>query len=55
MCFVIAVLLGVFAFNLFTAGHTAAALLCAAGAVGFIALMIRNILKTKRDREQHDH
>jgi hypothetical protein len=52
MCFVIAVISAIFAFNLMAAGHPGAAFAAGAVALLFAVLMVRNILKTKKERNK---
>ena len=52
MCFVLAVILGVFAYSLLVAGKTVLGLFAAVGSIAFFILMVRNIIKTKRNREK---
>lgn len=54
MCFIIAVIASVFAFNFYMAGNILGAIGSAVTALFFIALMIRNILKVKKIREKKD-
>jgi len=52
MCIVIAVILAIFSFNAFMADNLTLGILTALGSVGFIILMIRNILHVKKMKEK---
>jgi hypothetical protein len=52
MCLVIAVISAIFAFNLLSAGHHGAAFAAGAVALLFTVLMVRNILRTKKERNE---
>ena len=52
MCLVIALVSAIFAFNLLAAGHHAAAFAAGTVALLFAGLMVRNILRTKRERNK---
>ncbi len=57
MCLVIAIILGVVAFNAYNAGELVTATLSAAVAAAFLALMVRNIrhlIKLKREGKTTD-
>jgi len=51
MCLIIAVVLGVFAFNAFSSGNLMVGIFSVAASIFFIALMVRNILLVKKERE----
>lgn len=55
MCLVIAVILAIFALNVFMAGDLLLALLALAGSLFFSYLMVRNIRYVKRLREDKKH
>jgi uncharacterized YccA/Bax inhibitor family protein len=56
MCLVIAVVLAIFSFNAFMADNMMLGILTTLGSIGFIILMIRNILHVKKMKEaKHDH
>jgi membrane protein implicated in regulation of membrane protease activity len=61
MCFVVMVILGVFAFNAFAAGHLLLGSLALAGALIFAVVMLQNIIavrrrmKKKNQEGQHDN
>jgi len=50
MCLIIAFVLGILAFNAFAAGNLLLGGGAIAGSLFFIALMIRNILLTRKER-----
>lgn len=54
MCLVIAVILGVFAFNAIMAGKISLGLLSVAGSLFFIFLMLRNISHVRKLRRDKD-
>jgi hypothetical protein len=54
MCFVIAVVLAIFAFNAFMADNILVGLGSIGASIFFIVLMIRNILHVKKLREEKD-
>ena len=54
MCFIIAMLGLVMAYNFFMAGNLALALGCVVVSVFFIVLMVKNILHVKKLREKKD-
>jgi hypothetical protein len=47
MCLVISVILGILAFNFFMAGKAVLAIFSVLGSIGFIVLMVKNILHVK--------
>lgn len=51
MCLVIAVIAAIFAFNLLAAGHGGAAFAAGVVSLLFGIMMVRNILRTKKERE----
>ena len=51
MCFIIAVVLAIFAFNVLMAGNLSLGLLSIAGSGFFVVLMVRNILHVRKLRQ----
>ncbi len=51
MCFIIAIVLAILAFNGFMAGNLALGGFSAIGSLLFIVLMIRNIMLVRRERQ----
>ncbi len=52
MCLIIALISAIFAFNFLTAGHGGAAFAAGTVSLLFGALMLRNILKTRKERKK---
>ena len=54
MCLIIAFVLGILAFNAFAAGNLSLGTGAIAGSLFFIALMVRNILRTRQERAERN-
>jgi len=54
MCLIIAVVLGIFAFNAFGGGNLTVGIFSATASLFFIALMVRNILLVKKERKEKE-
>ncbi len=52
MCLIIAVMLAVFAFNAFAGGNIPLGAGALFGSLFFVVLMIRNIVRTKKERAE---